>query len=141
MSKLEDGLRARIAELEAELAEGDRIDRFNQKYTDGIEEALEEVEAELVAERAKAIEADQLRADAEREIEYLRQELEGIVEERDKANQEAEEAEEGATEGWEALRTARDAFLDYMVSIGEPADSLRRPSRELQALCDALRAE
>ncbi|WP_336814197.1 hypothetical protein [Bosea sp. MMO-172] len=124
---------ARIAELEDELAEGDRIDRFNNKYTDSIEEALEEVEEELVAERAKAIDADQMRLDAEREIQDLVKENEGLVEELKEANKQADEEAGKVTE---ALAVVADLLRDYLVSNFSMTGSRLPP--ELRKLCDEV---
>lgn len=124
---------ARIAELEAEIAQGDAADRFNAKYTDGIEEALEELEVELVAERAKAMEAEQLYADAEREIEDLKKECEGLVEERDEANKQADE-ETGKVP--EALGVVADLLRDYLVvTYGNSRYPL---PAELRKVCDEV---
>lgn len=143
--KLAEAL-ARIAELEAEIVQGDAADRINNAHCDALDEAIEALEEEIVGERAKALDAraeadrlreeltetDQIRADAEREVEDLKKECEGLVEERDEA---AKALEAGDGEAHENLAVAGDLLRDYLTSN---LTLTGRLPRELQALADHL---
>ena len=134
-----DELFRQIKVLKAEIAQGDAADRSTNALLDAYEEAIEASEVEIVEIRAKAY-------DAVREI---TDEMRGLVDERNELAAELKEAERDLAKleneheelkaaGTEEMAEARELLIDYLISIGEPVCTFIRPSRELQALCDAL---
>lgn len=119
----------------AKLDEAEETVKGLKADNEALAAALGELEEEIVGERAKAIEADQMRADAEREIDDLRREIEDLQDELNAADDKCDKA---AAPHIEELEAARDALAAYLLSLGLPLNAMRRDTPELQALCDAL---
>lgn len=102
--------------------------------------ALDEVEAEVVSERAIAIEARNDAADAEERTREVRLELGLAQEQVEELQNQVAKLEDRVEELEEELKatTVREALEDYLASLGLPSNPVRVEDPALQALVDRV---